>query len=219
MASSSKAQLKLDKKLYEAVKRNKVQLVHQYLRQGADPDAPVGKDNITAMNRAAKLKDRQVEIALLNCGGTLDPGSTLLAKKTRVAPRQDSVISSASNDEDDGQHWIANSHSAGSANPTQAADLDSGVVGPMQPRGSETTLITDTVSRKESFGGLSLPRGSQTVLRPVGEPKVFEGRWLYSKKVLERVSTMAVTKYVFAHLFAQLVGTLMMWFMLIRVLF
>ena len=42
-----------------------IELVHRYLREGADPDAPVGKNGMTSMARAAVLKDRQVEIALV----------------------------------------------------------------------------------------------------------------------------------------------------------
>lgn len=43
-----------------------IDLVHRYLREGADPDAPVGKNGMTSMARAAVLKDRQVEIALVS---------------------------------------------------------------------------------------------------------------------------------------------------------
>jgi hypothetical protein len=45
-----------------------LELVHRYLREGADPDAPVGKNGMTSMARAAGLKDRQVEIALVSVG-------------------------------------------------------------------------------------------------------------------------------------------------------
>ena len=68
---------KLDRKLYDAVKAENVELVKKLLLEGANPNAPVGKKGMTAMERAVAHSNRDIEQLLLQSGGKLHSRSTL----------------------------------------------------------------------------------------------------------------------------------------------
>ena len=55
----------IDRQLYDAVKREKVQEVERLLKEGANPNAPVGKKGMTPLARAQqKEKNTQITAAL-----------------------------------------------------------------------------------------------------------------------------------------------------------
>jgi ankyrin repeat protein len=77
MGKTSTTNKKLDRKLYDAVKTGNVEHVRQFLDQGAQPNSPVGKKGMTAMERAAGGSNREIEQLLFASGGELHRTSTL----------------------------------------------------------------------------------------------------------------------------------------------
>lgn len=71
------ASKKKDRALYDAVKKSDTIQVTRLLEEGANPDSPVGKKGMTAMQRAVALPTRDIERMLQAKGGTLFSTSTL----------------------------------------------------------------------------------------------------------------------------------------------
>eukprot|EP00045_Choanoeca_perplexa_P011605 m.124044 g.124044 ORF g.124044 m.124044 type:complete len:822 (+) comp15689_c0_seq1:229-2694(+) len=91
---------KLDRQLYDAVKKGNLKTVQKLLDSGANPNATVGKHGRNAMVRAAGLKERAIEEALIAKGGHIHASSTLgqhvvSFEGGRVSPMSDSTVASS----------------------------------------------------------------------------------------------------------------------------
>jgi hypothetical protein len=123
-----------------------------------------------------------------------------------VNPPFFSLSVSSNSGADSGSHWIADSHATGPAEPEQAVELDSGAkvqvtVHPPSPRASRRGSLDGAAKAAgatrvplQAPGGplLQAPGNPHGALRPIGKEHQFQGRWLYVKKVVERVTTVAV---------------------------
>eukprot|EP00041_Stephanoeca_diplocostata_P007343 m.102954 g.102954 ORF g.102954 m.102954 type:complete len:537 (+) comp16831_c0_seq4:261-1871(+) len=79
---------RLNRKLYDAVKENDCALVNKLLGQNADPNAPVGKNKMTCMARAAAPhRSREIENALVTAGGVPDRLSSIRRQPNKSAAR------------------------------------------------------------------------------------------------------------------------------------
>lgn len=120
-----------------------------------------------------------------------------MSRKSIARNRKNRNSTSDGEGDDDG-HWIANSHEAGPVKSTSPSDIDRvshGVVknSVSDVNGGAGEAITVSVTEPHSRGSLGTISTSAT-MRAIGDSKQFEGRWLYSKKVLERVSSVSVTR-------------------------
>src|SRR3569623_473193 len=68
---AARDQARVDRKLYDAVKKENVSEITRFLERGANPDAPVGKNRMTSMHRAAMSKNADIQRLLHAKGGTL----------------------------------------------------------------------------------------------------------------------------------------------------
>lgn len=89
------ASKKKDRALYDAVKKSDADHVARLLQEGANPDSPVGKKGMTAMQRAVALPTRDIEKLLQAKGGTLFSTSTLRRPVDAPVTRAGSEVSAA----------------------------------------------------------------------------------------------------------------------------